>query len=631
VTRLYFQTGRIRIRMILVVLACLLGFGLANIGAYWGFFDLTPEQLFNQTLLFSVMLSVVAVLLSGFIWLYLRPVAALLTRLREEGLGSPGEDEAARRAALRFPLTFAGLALFASLVGVVAGLVLDVTMTGFPLPFAVTLGIATITEATAVCAFVYVVARNMMRPIIAHFRHEEVPSGVRVAIRSKVSFAIISLSLLASIPTALIFSGRLTTIESQSSNRSRIHLAEAVAHGASALSPEALSQAAAAARLGGGARILFSDTDSPTAAPLPPGHPRAHVAVAGPPPRHGTRLTLLVLVVLLLGLSTFVGRQLGDNLSHDVRLVSNRLSVLAEAGQEDRQKIKPLLAEAPQFSDLRQLADAVNALLDRFVELTVTQFLAIEKTLEADQVKTQFLANVSHDLRSPLNSVLGFSELLLRLSDDDLNDKQKEQLTTINRCGGELLLLINAVLDTAKIQAGRVSLNREDSLPAELLSKALDEMQRRRAIPQGVQIETELQAGMQAVMVDPHRLIQAMSLIIGFCVESMDQGRIVVQLRAQKIAVPGRVERAQVLRFRVATTSGGLVESEVKRLFAGFQRKPGQRGLGLGLPLAKAFIEMHDGALNLHSNPRIGTTFTAEIPILQQKVLARLRPRKNPG
>jgi signal transduction histidine kinase len=627
VTRLYFQTGRIRVRMILVVLACLIGFGLANIGAYWAFFDLSREQLVDQILLFSVMLSLIAVLLSGYIWTYLKPVAAMLTRLQNEGLGSAGEDEAARRAALRFPLTFAGVALIASVVGVVAGLVLDATVMGFPLPFAVTLGIATITEAAAVCAFIYVAARNMMRPIIAHFRHEEVPSGVRVAIRSKVSFAIILLSLLASIPTALIFSGRLTTIESRSSSLSRIHLAEAVAHGASALSSEDLSQAAAAARLQGDARILFTDTDSPAAAPLPPGHGRAYVTVAGSPPRRGTRLTLLVLVVLLLGLSTFVGRQLGDNLSHDVRLVSNRLRVLAEAGQEDRQKIKPLLAEAPQFSDLRQLADAVNALLDRFVELTVTQFLAIEKTLEADQVKTQFLANVSHDLRSPLNSVLGFSELLLRLSGEDLNDKQKEQLATINRCGGELLLLINAVLDTAKIQAGRVSLSREDSLPAELLSKALDEVRRRRAIPDSVQIETELQAGMQAVMVDPHRLIQAMSLIISFCVESMDQGRIVVQLRAQKVRGAGREER-QVLRFRVATTSGGLVESEVKRLFAGFQRKPGQRGLGLGLPLAKAFIEMHDGELNLHSNPRIGTTFTAEIPIIQQKVLARLLPRK---
>jgi len=628
-TRLYFQTGRIRLRMILVMLACLLGFGLANIGAYWAFFDLAPQQLLNQIQLFAVTLGLLAALLAGFVWTYLKPVAALLDRLREGQLSKPGQDEAARKAALRFPLTFAWVALIASFAGIVAGLVLDAAVMGFPLPFAVSLGIATLTEATAVCAFIYVVARNMMRPIIAHFRHEDVPSGIRVAIRSKVSFAIISLCLTASVPTALIFSGRLTSLEAQASRLSRIHLAEAVAHGASALGPEALSQAAAAARLSGGARIRFTDDDAPAAAPLPPGHLRAYVSVAGPPPKGGTRVTLIVLVLLLLGLSTFLGRRLGDNLSHDVRLVSNRLKVLAEAGQEDRRKIKPLLAEAPQFSDLRELADAVNTLLDRFVELTVSQFLAIEKTLEADQVKTQFLANVSHDLRSPLNAVLGFSELLLRLSGDDLNDKQKEQISTINRCGHELLLLINEVLDTAKLQAGRMSLGREDSLPAELLSKALDKVQRRRAVPDTVQIETELQAGMQAVTVDSHRLIQAMALIISFCVESMDQGRIVVQLRTQKVAVPGRDERVQMLRFRVATTSGGLVESEVKRLFAGFQRKPGQRGLGLGLPLAKAFIEMHDGELKLHSNPRIGTTFTAEIPILQQKVLARLRPRQS--
>lgn len=628
-TRVYYQAGRLRLRVLLfAALVCAL-FGVLNLAAYSAFFDMSPAQLWQQVAVLSVAVGVVYAILAIYTWFALRPVARLLLALREHGIGGQHEDEA-RKAALRFPLAFATLALGAGGIAVLCGMVADVLVTGMGLAFAVGLAFATTTELMVTCAFVYLVLRAIMRPIIAHFRHEEVPSGIRITVASKVTFAIVSLCLAVSIPTALIGSKRLQVIQRSDHEQSRTYLARALAHGAKFLPPGALDHSIAAVHLsrGGRIRLVGQPTDGSAALPAPHGPSGArHVEVMTPPSDSQPHAQLVVLAVLLLGLATFVGRRLGTNVAQDVELVSGRIRQLAEhLPLTEQGQLKPLIADLPQFSDLRQLADALNDLLARIVEISVTHFLAIEKTLEADRVKTQFLANFSHDLRSPLNSVLGFSQLLLREPEDGLNARQKRDLELILRCGNQLLLMINQVLDSAKIDAGRMTAHREDSLPAELLSKAIKETQR-RGVPDGIQVETELQAGMQAVLVDPQRLVQAMAYIIQFCIDSMEHGRIVAQLSLRSSSTASG-EKRQHLIFRVATTSGGLPERELQGLFHGFRRRPGRRGLGLELPLSRSLVELQDGALQVTSSGGMGTTFTADIPLLQPKVLARLRPPK---
>lgn len=627
-TRLFFQVGRLRLRMVLVMALCLATVCGGNLLAYWGFFGLTGHQLLRQGVNVGLLFLSVLALLSAYIHRGLAPVIALLESLREQGMARPTGEQRGHRTALRFPLSLGAAGAAAGGAAVIVGGAIDVLWGGMRLSVAVGLGLANLALTVAMCLVLYVVARAMLRPIVAHFRHEVVPAGPRISVRAKVTLTTAVMCLAASAPTALLAAMHASTGHSREHVRDRAHLAEAIAYGGTALEGRRFARAVASMRLASDGRIRLEDDDATSAAPLPPGLGHAFVHVTGPTPPGPGSGSLIVVVVLVLGLSLYIGHTLGSNLASDVELVSLRVRDLAESEGDARRRLSPLVPQVPQFSDLRRLADAVNELLARIISINVSHWVAMEKTLEADRVKNQFLANVSHDLRSPLNSVLGFSELLLRINNEGLTRTQRDRIETIHRAGNELLLLINEVLDTAKVEAGRVALAREDTLPVELMNRALKEV-RRRGVPDTIAIETELQAGLQAVSVDPQRFVQALAAIIQFCVDSMEQGRIIVQLKSQTLPAAASGERLKVLRVRVATTSGGMVASEVKQLFNGFRRTPGRRGLGLGLPLARTFVEMHDGRLDLTSTPGIGTTFTLDLPLPEPVVLARLRPRRD--
>jgi signal transduction histidine kinase len=634
-TRVYYQTGRLRARMIAYEMLVLAVFVGANLAAYSYLFAMPMEQVWNQAVSISVLVALAFLALATYTFLTLRPMVRLLEDLRDHGVSPPEREAEAGRAALRFPLSFTALSLAIGAVGTFAGLAVDIWIQDMPPTLAVGIACATVAVVLVLCAFIYLVARSVMRPVVAHTRHEQVPSGIRLPIRAKVSYAIVALCLAVSIPTALICSAQLDDTQARDWARRRGQLAEAIAYGGEALGIDGLRDAIATIHLSGGSRIRFREGLSPGASPVRsaddgPGYVEVAAGAAG----NHHHSFLIVLAALLLSLAIFVGRSLGSTISQDMRMLSGRIRLLSEAlmspPEGPAQTLRPLIAEAPQFSDLRRLADALNALLDRIVEITVTHFLAIEKTLEADRVKTQFLANFSHDLRSPLNSILGFSQLLLRDA-HELTAQQKRDLEIIHRCGNELLVLINQVLDAAKLDAGRLTLHREDSLPADLLRQAVKEA-RGQGIPEGVQLETELQPGMQAVAVDPQRMVQVMAGIILFCVRSIERGRVVVKLTCGTAAASNSPsageEDRRYLRFGAATTAGGMPQPQVRRLFRGFRRRPGRRGLGLELSLARALVDLHEGTMEVHSAVGVGTTFTVEIPLLQPKVLARLRPRK---
>lgn len=620
-TRIYFTAGRVRLRMIAAEGVVLTLLGAANLAAYAWLLELPAPQLRAQGLSIALFVLAAFVLLASYSLVALQPVSLMLEELREEGIS--GHEQEAHRVALRFPLRITAVALLASLGTLALGLLFDVTWGGLELPFAAGLALVTASVLLAACTFIYLVARGLMRPIVAHYRHETVPPGPRVAIGPKVTLGLVSLCLAAAYPTAFIAAARLSNLERQYRQTRRARVAEALAHGARALSPQVLEQSIASLHLprAGRVRLQRGTAGCPPRAAIPDGH---CVVIHEEAPAPEQPIGLVVIGVLVLGGTFLVSRHLGQSLSGDVRLVAARAQALAAGTSE----LQPLAGGQPQFSDVRRLADALNDLLERIVAIQVSHFVAIEKTLEAERVKTQFLANVSHDLRSPLNAILGFSQLLLR-DGESLTERQRDELSTILRCGNELLELINQVLDTAKVDSGRITLHREEVPATELLTRTVRAVQK-GGVPAGIHIETELQPGMPAATVDSQRLVQAMAFVLRFCVESMDRGRIVAQLRAEQREASSGTEPQRALVFRVATTSGGLPEREAERLFVGFRRRPGARGLGLGLPLARAFIELHGGTLSVSSSMGLGMHFTVEIPLLQPKVLARLRARRKP-
>ncbi len=619
-TRLFLHVGRFRLRVILALLACVLFFGLATGLGFRSFLALPAGLVGRQLTLVAGLFAAVYLVLALFCWRYLRPVASLLVSLEVQGVASAPQEERARNAVLRFPQVLVQAALLTATAAIGFGLWFDLEVLELPGRLVAGMAVGTFSVAMVASTFLYVLARVLVRPIARHFRQEEVPPGVRVSVKTKIVLATTALALASAIPTGVVCGRRIHTLGSELGQTHARHLAEAIAYGATALGPTGLRDSLAAAPIPD-ARIRLGSAGGPTSSPLPAGHVATYVEVElqrEPDPDH---TILAVLVVSALALSLFVGGLLGRDLARDVAQLAGRIAAIGTKAPGSR----PPLAAIPQFSDLRALSAALNELLVRIAEIHVTQFVAIEKTLAADRVKMQFLANVSHDLRSPLNAILGFSELLLRDTQGPIEGRTRTALQTIHRAGTELLHLIDEVLDLAKLEAGRISLHREDSMPALLVHGAIQEV-RRAGVPE-LRIESELQAGLPTIWVDPHRLQQAIQHLLRFSLQNLGAGEVTVRVSTE--AIPEGAQRdgaRRMLLIRIADTGRGLEGEEVGQLFVGFRRKSGVKGLGLGVPLAKALIEMHGGTLQVFSTPGVGTTFAADLPVLQRKVLGRLRP-----
>jgi signal transduction histidine kinase len=227
----------------------------------------------------------------------------------------------------------------------------------------------------------------------------------------------------------------------------------------------------------------------------------------------------------------------------------------------------------------------------------------------ASRHKSEFLANMSHELRTPLNAVIGFSEVLLERMFGELTPKQEEYLQDIMASGRHLLSLINDILDLAKIEAGRMELE----LGAFDLGAAIDNaltLVRERAVRHGVQLDRAVDGGVGPVVADERKVKQVLLNLLSNAIKfTPDGGR--VTLRAER--ANGTVE------ISVSDTGIGIAPHDQEAIFEEFRqvgtdyaRK--REGTGLGLALARRFVELHGGRLWVKSERGHGSTFTFTIP-----------------
>ncbi|HWB82346.1 MAG TPA: histidine kinase dimerization/phospho-acceptor domain-containing protein [Nannocystaceae bacterium] len=271
----------------------------------------------------------------------------------------------------------------------------------------------------------------------------------------------------------------------------------------------------------------------------------------------------------------------------------------------------PLGMHSLATRELRRLVRSVDRLVARTTESNVEKYVAIEKAKEADRLKSQFLANMSHDLRSPLNSVLGFSELLLSGIDGPLVAEQREIVETIHVSGRELLQQIDDILDTAKIDAGRLELHPEPNPVATLVTRAVQNAQRRA--PAFVSYGVDAEAGLPPAFVDPYRTVQALENVLVFAavkLESTGSSEITVRMR---LAMSGR---RRVIAVEVRTPVAPASAAQLAEARRGFHRIPGHRGLGLQLPIAGSILELQGGSLSIRES-RNGMVFRIELRSLE--------------
>ena len=228
----------------------------------------------------------------------------------------------------------------------------------------------------------------------------------------------------------------------------------------------------------------------------------------------------------------------------------------------------------------------------------------------ASRHKSEFLANMSHELRTPLNAIIGFSEVLVEQMFGELNPKQMEYLQDIHSSGHHLLTLINDVLDLSKIEAGRMELELSEFDVAELLETALN-LVHERAGRHGLTLSLDIAPGIETWVADARKVKQTLLNLLSNAIKFTPAGGAV------QVAV--RSNEAGQLEIAVADTGIGIAPQDQARIFEEFHQASGSylrkaEGTGLGLSLARRFIELHGGHLGLASTSGQGSTFTFVLP-----------------
>lgn len=251
--------------------------------------------------------------------------------------------------------------------------------------------------------------------------------------------------------------------------------------------------------------------------------------------------------------------------------------------------------------ELGSLASHVNDMNDELGRL-------YEEVEEANRNKSIFLANMSHELRTPLNAIIGFSEVLLQRMFGDLNERQEEYVRDVLVSGQHLLTLINDVLDLSKVEAGRMELEPTRIAVAPLIEGSVT-MIRERAAKHAIALDVTVDPGVGEIDADERKLRQVLFNLLSNAIKfTPDSGRIEI----------GAVRRDGELRISVKDNGIGIAAADQARIFEKFEQAGSGRrqeaSTGLGLALAKSFVELHGGRIWVESAPGSGSTFTFSVP-----------------
>ncbi len=253
---------------------------------------------------------------------------------------------------------------------------------------------------------------------------------------------------------------------------------------------------------------------------------------------------------------------------------------------------------------IRQHAETLESLNRALAE-------ANESAQAANRAKSEFLANMSHEIRTPMTAILGYTELS---TDPNLSESERSgHLQTIRRNGEVLLNLLNDILDLSKIEAGKMTAEKTDVSPWQIVEEVVSLM-RIRATGKGLALQAEYEFPIpQTIRTDPVRLKQVLLNLTGNAIKFTEQGSILVTVHCTMR--PGCEPHMQ---FTVTDTGIGMTRQQVEKLFQPFTQGDASTarrfgGTGLGLTISKRLAEMLGGGIEVQSEHRKGSTFTVTI------------------
>jgi signal transduction histidine kinase len=275
--------------------------------------------------------------------------------------------------------------------------------------------------------------------------------------------------------------------------------------------------------------------------------------------------------------------------------------------------------------EYQKLADAFNHMLDELQTAQQKQRLTNKQLdakiaelstrnielFKANKVKSEFLANVSHEFRTPLNAILGFAEILREKSGGIHKDKNRRYAQNIISSGKNLLNMINDLLDLAKIEAGKMQLHLEKANVGDLCETALSsfsEMTRRKKIKTKLTVDENI----PVVTTDPGKVQQILYNFLSNAVKfTPEKGRITIK---------AQMSSDSTVRISVTDTGCGIKQEDKEKIFEKFRQVDGSitrgtPGTGLGLTISKELAAMLAGEIGLESEEGQGATFCFEFPV----------------
>jgi len=260
-------------------------------------------------------------------------------------------------------------------------------------------------------------------------------------------------------------------------------------------------------------------------------------------------------------------------------------------------------------TDLEKKINSLRVVNEELEKLTAKLETAYEQAMEASKLKSEFVANISHEVRTPISAVIGMSELLL---DTDLSQTQKEYAGGVLESATSLLSIINDILDFSKIEAGALDLESIEFDMLQLVEGSV-ELFAHESFNKGISLSAFVDPSLPDTMIgDPVRIRQILLNLVSNAVKFTGAGTVTVRV------IPSRNGNTSI-RFEVEDTGIGIASQATGRLFSPFVQADGSTtrkfgGTGLGLSICKRLVELMKGNIGVKTEEGKGSTFWFSLP-----------------